>query len=89
MQHHGWTLLCHDAVVEQLRKAHAAAQRAARKYPKEFEQNANVRLLRTLGQLLLDAVPGDPGRDESGARTSAKPVGKRVFRSSLTLPRAN
>jgi toxin YhaV len=64
MQHHGWTLLFHDAVVEQLRKLHAAAQRAERKYPKEFQQNANVRLFRALSQLMLEAVPSDPGRDE-------------------------
>lgn len=64
MQHHGWTLLFHDAVVEQLRKLHAAAQRAERKNPKEFERNANVRLFRALSQLMLEAVPSDPGRDE-------------------------
>jgi len=64
MQHHGWTLLFHDAVVDQLRKLHAAAQRAERKDPKGFEGNANVRLFRTLSQLMLELVPSDPSRDE-------------------------
>ncbi|MFZ0551873.1 MAG: type II toxin-antitoxin system YhaV family toxin [Steroidobacteraceae bacterium] len=64
MQRHGWTLLLHDAIVEQLRRLHAAAQRAERKDPKGFAGNANVRLFRALSQLMLEAVPSDPGRDE-------------------------
>ena len=64
MQRLGWTLLFHDAVVEQLRKLRAAAQRAGRKNPKQFGSNANVRLFRALSQLMLDAVPSDPGREE-------------------------
>lgn len=64
MQRHGWTLLFHDAVVEQLRRLHAAAQRAERKDPKGFIGDANVRLFRALSQLMLEAIPGEPGRDE-------------------------
>lgn len=64
MQRHGWTLLFHDAIVEQLRRLHAAAQRAERKDPKGFGGNANVRLFRALSQLMLEAVPSDPGREE-------------------------
>jgi toxin YhaV len=64
MQRHGWTLLFHDAVLEQLRRLHAAAQRAERKDPKGFGRNANVRLFRALSQLMLEAVPSDPGREE-------------------------
>jgi toxin YhaV len=64
MQRHGWTLLFHDAVLEQLRRLHAATQRAERKDPKGFARNANVRLFRALSQLMLEAVPSDPGREE-------------------------
>jgi toxin YhaV len=64
MQRHGWTLLFHEAVVEQLRKLYAAAQRAERKDPKGFQSNANVKLFRALSQLMLEVVPSDPGRDE-------------------------
>ncbi|WP_024889497.1 type II toxin-antitoxin system YhaV family toxin [Luteimonas huabeiensis] len=64
MQRHGWTLLFHACVIEQLRKLHAAVQRAERSDPEGFESNANVKLFRALSQLMLEAVPGDPARDE-------------------------
>ena len=64
MQRHGWTLLFHDCVIEQLQKLDAAARRAQEKDPESFESNANVKLFRALSQLMLDVVPGDPARDE-------------------------
>lgn len=56
MQRHGWVLLFHEGIVEQLQKLHAAARRA--------ERNANVKLFRALSQLILETVPSDPARDE-------------------------
>jgi len=64
MQRHGWTLLFHSAVIEQLRRLHSAVQRAERNDPKGFEGNANVKLFRALSQLMLDVVPSDPARSE-------------------------
>ena len=64
MQRHGWTLLFHEGVIEQLRKLHAAAERAEPNDPQGFESNANVKLFRALSQLIMDAVPSDPARDE-------------------------
>lgn len=64
MQRHGWTLLFHDCVVEQLQKLNAAAQRAEQNYPQGFESNANVKLLNALSHLMLEVVPSDPSRDE-------------------------
>ena len=64
MECHGWTRLFHEGVVEQLRKLHAAAQRAERNDPRGFAGNANVKLFRALSQLIMDAVPSDPARDE-------------------------
>mgnify|MGYP003577723617 FL=1 len=64
MQRHGWTLLFHDCVVEQLQKLLKAVQRAQENDPTGFESNANVKLLRALSQLILDVVPSDPARDE-------------------------
>ena len=64
MQRHGWTLLFHDCVIEQLQKLDAAARRAQENDPKGFKSNANVKLFRALSQLMLDVVPGDPARDE-------------------------
>ena len=64
MQRHGWILLFHDCIVEQLQKLHAATERARRKDPEGYQRNANTRLFRALTQLILEVVPSDPGRDE-------------------------
>lgn len=64
MQRHGWILLFHECIVEQLRKLNAATECARRSDPEGFERNANVKLFRALSKLILETVPGDPGRDE-------------------------
>lgn len=64
MQRHGWVLLFHECIVEQLRKLLTAVERAQRNDPVGFERNANVKLFRALSQLILDTVPSDPARDE-------------------------
>lgn len=64
MKHHGWTLLFHTCMVEQLRRLHEASERARCKDPDAFHGNANVRLFRALNQLILETIPFDPGRDE-------------------------
>lgn len=64
IQRHGWVLLFHGCIVEQLQKLQAAAERAERNNPKDFERNANVKLFRALSQLILETVPSDPTRDE-------------------------
>lgn len=64
MQRHGWVLLFHTCIVEQLQKLSTAAERAQRSDPRGFESNANVKLFRALNQLILEAVPSDPARDE-------------------------
>ncbi|URI09132.1 type II toxin-antitoxin system YhaV family toxin [Aquincola tertiaricarbonis] len=62
MQRHGWTLLFHACVIEQLQKLQAAARRA--QASEQADSNANVKLFRALSHLILDVVPGDPSRDE-------------------------
>lgn len=64
MQSHGWSLLFHDCLVEQLRKLKAAADQAEAADPSGFEANANVKLYRALNQLVFEAVPSDPAREE-------------------------
>lgn len=64
MQRHGWTLLFHDALVEQLQRLSAAADRAIKADPKNFQHNANVKLFRALSRLILEVVPSDPAREE-------------------------
>ena len=64
IERHGWTLLFHDCLVEQLKKLQAAYERAMQSDPDGFENNANVKLLNALSHLILEVVPSDPGRDD-------------------------
>ena len=64
IQRHGWSLLFHACLSEQLQRLHAAAEHAQQQDPKGFESNANVRLFTALSKLIFDAVPSDPGREE-------------------------
>ena len=64
IQRHGWNLLVHECLLEQLRKLEAAAARAQAQDPKGFSSNANVKLFDALTALILEVVPSDPNRDE-------------------------
>jgi toxin YhaV len=64
IQRHGWTLLFHDCLIEQLQRLDAAVTRAKAQDPDGYESNANVKLFNALSALMLDAVPSDPNRDE-------------------------
>jgi toxin YhaV len=64
MQSHGWNLLFHDCLIEQLRKLQEGALRAQAQDPAGFASNANVRLFEAVSKLILEAVPSDPNRDE-------------------------
>lgn len=64
MQRHGWNLLFHECLSEQLQKLHAAAERARQQDPQGFASNANVRLFDALSRLIFEVVPSDPNRDE-------------------------
>lgn len=64
IQRHGWNLLFHDCLIEQLQKLEAAASRAKAQDPAGFESNANVKLFDALSTLILEVVPSDPNRDE-------------------------
>lgn len=64
MQSHGWSLLFHDCLVEQLQKLKAASDRAEAADPPGFEANSNVKLFRALSQLIFETVPSDPAREE-------------------------
>lgn len=64
IQRHGWNLLFHDCLIEQLQKLDEAVQRAKAQDPHKFESNANVKLFNALSQLILESVPNDPNREE-------------------------
>ena len=63
-ERHGWTLLFHDCLIEQLRKLDAAVARAKAQDPEGFDSNANVKLFNALAELIFEAVPGNPNRDD-------------------------
>lgn len=64
MQRHGWILLFHDCIVEQLQKLQLAVERVRRNDPKDHQNNANVKLFSAVTHLILEVVPSDPARDE-------------------------
>ena len=64
IQRHGWSLLFHEGLSQQLQKLHASAGRAQAQDPTGFELNANVKLFNALSKLILDTVPSDPNREE-------------------------
>lgn len=83
MERHGWTLLFHEGAVGQLRKLHAAAQRAERNDPQGGAGNANVKLFRALSQLIIDAVPSDPARDEFRQGNTLSPAYRHWRRAKI------
>jgi toxin YhaV len=64
MQRHGWSLLFHQALLEQLQKLKVSSERAEAADPSGYEGNANVKLYRALSHLILETVPSDPAREE-------------------------
>jgi toxin YhaV len=64
IQRHGWNLLFHDCLIEQLQKLQTASQRAQAQDPQGFESNANFKLFHALSQLMFETVPSDPNREE-------------------------
>lgn len=64
MQRHGWTLLFHECLLDQLIQLEKAVARAKAQDPHGYESNANVKLFNALSALILDKVPQDPSLDE-------------------------
>lgn len=83
MQRHGWTLLFHGCVIEQLQRLHTAAQRAEAKGPKGAADNANVKLLRALSHLILDIVPHDPANDAYRQGNTLGPAYRHWLRAKI------
>ena len=83
MQRHGWNLLFHEGLIEQLQKLQAAAQKAQTQDPQGFESNANVKLFNALAQLMLETVPSDPSRDEYRQGNTMGPAFRHWRRANL------
>jgi toxin YhaV len=60
LQRHGWQLFAHPRLLDQLEKLTAVVERAKRSNPKNWHSNANVKLLATLWDHMLDRVPINP-----------------------------
>lgn len=60
----GWTLLFHDAILDQIKTLAAAAGRARQADPKGYRANANVKLLAAIAKLVMEVIPADPSRIE-------------------------
>lgn len=63
-QRHGWTLLFHTCLVDQLGRLAKAVERAKASDPRRFESNANFKLFSALSRLMLETIPLDPGKEE-------------------------
>ena len=83
MQRHGWSLLFHDGLIQQLQKLQAATQKAQAQDPQGFESNANVKLFNALAQLMLETVPIDPNRDEYRQGNTMGPAFRHWRRAKL------
>jgi toxin YhaV len=83
MQRHGWSLLFHDGLIQQLQKLQAATQKAQAQDPQGFGSNANVKLFNALAQLMLETVPIDPNRDEYRQGNTMGPAFRHWRRAKL------
>lgn len=64
IKRHGWTLLFHECLREQLQKLEAAVTRAQSQNPEGFESNASVKLFNALSKLILETIPSNPNHEE-------------------------
>lgn len=64
IKRHGWTLLFHECLSEQLQKLETAVVSAQTQDPERFELNANVKLFNAIAHLILETVPSNPSREE-------------------------
>ena len=83
MERHGWHLLFHECLVEQLQKLNAAAARAQAQDPKGWESNANVKLFNALSAFIFETVPSDPSRDEYRQGNTMGPVFRHWRRAKI------
>jgi toxin YhaV len=78
---HGWTLLFHAAIIDQLRRLGDAVDRARKADPKGFHANANARLLAALATLIFDVIPSDPARADYRQGNTLGPPYRHWFRA--------
>ena len=76
----GWTLLFHQAILDQLAALEEASARARKRDPTNFHANANVKLFAALSTIIFQTVPSDPGRSEYRQGNTLGPEYRHWFR---------
>jgi toxin YhaV len=83
LQRHGWRLAGHPLLLDQIDKLIAAAERARQSDPAGWQGNANVKLLATVRDLILDRVPRDPLAAEFRQGNTLGPAHRHWFRAKF------
>jgi len=60
MKAHGWTILFHECLIEQMQPLRAAVLRAERREPERVTENSVAKFLRNLTAVMQDVVPLNP-----------------------------
>lgn len=83
LQRHGCRLAAHPLLLDQVDRLIAAAERARQADPAGWQGNANVKLLATLCNLMLDRVPRDPLAAEFRQGNTLGPGHRHWFRAKF------
>jgi toxin YhaV len=83
LQRHGWRLVGHPLLLDQLDRLIAAAEWAQQSDAAGWQGNANVKLLATLRDLMLDRVPRDPLAPEFHQGNTLGPAHRHWFRAKF------
>jgi len=64
MKTHGWTILFHECLIEQVQPLRAAVLRAERREPERITENSVAKFLRNLTSVMSDTVPLNPAASQ-------------------------
>jgi len=81
LQRHGCRLFGHPLLLDQLDRLTAAAERARHADPNGWQGNANVKLLASLHDLMLDRIPRDPLAPDFRQGNTLAPAHRHWFRA--------
>ncbi len=83
LQRHGWGLVGHALLLDQVDKLVAGAERARQSDPVGWQGNANVKLLASLRDIMLERVPRDPLAAEFRQGNTLGPAHRHWFRAKF------
>lgn len=83
LQRHGWGLAAHPLLLEQLDKLAASAERAKKADPAGWRNNANVKLLQVIGEIMRERIPRDPLGPEFRQGNTLGPAHRHWFRAKF------